>query len=185
MQIYFANLQAIELHTMQLETARCPLCHQERQLVSHGYIYKKRVQAPPERVGKRVFCSTRNLHTGCGRTVQLYLDATIARLHHGAALVAAFLLALIDGDCIAAAYRGATGADSPRNAYRWLNRMFAQLSRYRSLEHRPVLPDNAPLGAGGGAPRRACLVSSFTALRSRFGPSPCAQYQLQTQHPFL
>lgn len=185
MQIYFADLQAIERHTMQLDAEHCPHCHQARQLVSHGYVHKKRVRAEPERIGKRVFCSNRNQHTGCGRTLRLYLDATIRYLHHGADQVSAFILALLTGASIVNAYRMATGADTPRHGYRWLGRMFTQLSRYRSLRHRPDLPADAPPVPAIATGRRTCLVATFSALLTGFGPPLCARYQQQTQSSFL
>ena len=77
MQIYYPSLQAIEQQTMQLDSEQCAHCKQTHQLVSHGFIRKKRAGAEPEAVGKRVFCSNRNHHAGCGRTMQLYLDSTV------------------------------------------------------------------------------------------------------------
>lgn len=118
MQIYYASLQAIEQQTMQLDLARCPHCGQSHQLVSHGFIYKKQVGAEPEAVGKRVFCSNRYQHTGCGRTMQLYLDATVRYLHHAGSAVVAFALSLMAGMSIQLAYYHATGTATPRHAYR-------------------------------------------------------------------
>ena len=81
MQIYYASLPAIEQQTRQLDHAQCRHCGQTQQLVSHGFIYKKQVGADPIATGKRVLCSNRHQHTGCGRTMQLYLDATVRYLH--------------------------------------------------------------------------------------------------------
>ena len=74
MQIYYSNLEAIEQQTRQLDQVQCRHCVQRHQLVSHGFFYKKRVGAAPQALGKRVFCSNRQRYTGCGRTMQLYLD---------------------------------------------------------------------------------------------------------------
>jgi len=185
MQIYFADLQAIERHTMQLDGEYCPHCRQARQLISHGYIHKKRVQAAPERVGKRVFCSNRNQHTGCGRTLQLYLAATIRHLHHGASQVGAFILALITGSGIGHAYRVATGTDTPRHAYRWLARIFPQLSHYRSLHHRPALPADAAPCAGRAAVRHSCLVSTFPSNCDCASSTPCTTRPATAMNPRL
>src|SRR5438105_3362017 len=59
---YYPDLQAIEQQTKQLENESCQHCHRERQLISHGFIYKKRVGAEPQAIGKRVFCSNRDHH---------------------------------------------------------------------------------------------------------------------------
>lgn len=119
MQIYYPSLQAIKQRTMQLDIARCVHCKQTHQLVSHGFIRKKRGGGTePEAVGKRVFCSNRNHRTGCGRTMQLYLDATVRYLHHAGCAVAAFVLSLIAGLTIQQAYKHATGAATPRRAMR-------------------------------------------------------------------
>jgi hypothetical protein len=185
MQIYFPSLQAICQQTTQLDLAQCAHCERSRQLVSHGFIRKKRVGANPEAVGKRVFCSNRNQRTGCGRTMQLYLDATVRHLHHGGATVVAFVLALMAGMSIEAAYTGITGAGTARNAYRWLARLCAQLPCYRSLSHRPPLRDAGTGAAPGRSLRLPTLMETLGALLQRFGQPLCAAYQQQLQRPLL
>ena len=81
MQTYYPSLESIHQKTLQLEPEQCPHCRQTRQLVSHGFIRKKRVGRDPQAVGKRVFCSNRRHRTGCGRTLQLYLDSTLRHFH--------------------------------------------------------------------------------------------------------
>ena len=185
MQIYFPSLQAICQQTTQLDLVQCAHCQRSRQLVSHGFIRKKRVGAAPQAVGKRVFCSNRNQRTGCGRTMQLYLDATVRYLHHGGATVVAFVLSLIAGISIERAYTGITGAGTARNAYRWLARLSAQLPCYRSLSHRPPLREAGAAAAPGHALRQSTLVTTFEALLQRFGQPLCATYQQQLQRPLL
>jgi hypothetical protein len=185
MQVYYPNLQAIEQQTMQLGLARCRHCKQTHQLVSHGFIRKKRVGAEPEAVGKRVFCSNRNHRTGCGRTIQLYLDATIRYLHHAGHTVEAFIVSLAAGMAIEYAYQHATGAGTARHAYRWLNRLCTQLSTYRSLSHRPPLQEATSGLPPGRRARLIALASTVTTLLQRFGQPLCAAYQQQLQRPFL
>lgn len=185
MQIYFPSLQAICQQTSQLDLVQCAHCQRSRQLVSHGFIRKKRVGAEPEAVGKRVFCSNRHRHTGCGRTTQLYLDATVRYLHHAGATVVTFMLSLLAGIRIEQAYIGATGAGTARNAYRWLARLTAQLACYRSLAHRPPLRE----ADAGTAPKRCLrmrlLMATFAALLQHLGQPLCATYQGQLQRPLL
>ena len=185
MQIYYASLQAIERHTMQLDLARCAHCQREHQLVSHGFIHKKRVGGAPEAVGKRVFCSNRNRRTGCGRTMQLYLAAAVRYLHHAGNAVVAFVLSLSTGMSIQQAYTCATGIATPRHAYRWLDRLCAQLSSYRALAQRPPLQASAPTAAPERPTRLRLLMATFETLLAQFEPPLCAAYQLQTQGPLL
>jgi hypothetical protein len=185
MRLYFPSLAAIEQHTLELDAEPCRHCRQTRQLVSHGYVRKKQRHAEPARVGKRVFCSNRHRKTGCGRTMQLYLETTIRRLHHSAERVTAFLLALIAHMTIRDAWRHATGTESPRHAYRWLQRLHAQSINYRVLLHRPALDANDAAVASRGGKRRAHLLSTLRALLRQFGPPLCAAYQRHTQRAFL
>ncbi|MEJ7806850.1 MAG: hypothetical protein WKG03_13135 [Telluria sp.] len=185
MQIYFPSLQAICQQTTQLDLEQCPHCQRRRQLVSHGFIRKKRVGAEPEAVGKRVFCSNRRRHTGCGRTMQLYLDTTVRFLHRGGAIVVAFVLLLIAGMSIERAYTGSTGAGTGRNAYRWLARLDDQLTGYRSLSHRPPLREAGAASAPGRSLRRSTLMATFVELQQRFDQPLCATYQQQLQRPLL
>jgi hypothetical protein len=185
MQIYFPSLQAIEQQTTQLDLAQCAHCQRTRQLVSHGFIRKKRVGGKPEAVGKRVFCSNRNQRTGCGRTMQLYLDATVRYLHHGGATVVAFVLALMAGMSIERAYNNATGAVTACNAYRWLARFSTRLPLYRSLVHRPPLWEANPDAMPNHSMRRPLLMATFAALLQRYGQPLCAAYQHQLQAPLL
>jgi hypothetical protein len=171
---------------MQLESEQCKHCGQNHQLVSHGFIRKKRAGGDLQSVGKRVFCSNRHHRTGCGRTMQLYLDSTLRRAHHAGSAVVAFVLLLLAGASIASAYTQATQAQSHRHAYRWLHRLRAQTSTYRSLFHQPPLEQ--PTMALGSRPhglRRSLLASTFSALLNRFKQPLCQTYQSQLQRPFL
>lgn len=185
MQTYFASLQAIEQQTLQLDNEQCVHCQQTRQLVSHGFVRKKRLGGTSEAVGKRVFCSNRNQRSGCGRTVQLYLDSTLRRLHYAGRCVVALLLWLGKGLTLQSAYQRATGAVTPRNAYRWLHAMWARLSVYRSLSHQPCfqLPDATTKAKAHS--RWRLLLTTGDELLHRFGDPLCANYQRLQQRSFL
>lgn len=185
MQRYYSSLQAIEQQTMQLDDEPCRHCRQT-QLVSHGFVYKKQTGAELQPVGKRVFCSNRQPHAGCGRTTRLYLDTTVRRLRYTGAQIVAFMLAVIAGNTVRQAYWQATGCADPRHAWRWLNRFDAQLSRYRSLAHQPLLHDAEPSAILANRPARyRLLASTFGQLLQRFGQPVCARYQLALQRSFL
>lgn len=185
MQIYYSSLQAIEQQTMQLAQVPCLHCQQTHHLVSHGFIYKKRSRAEPEAVGKRVFCSNRNRHTGCGRTVQLYLASLIRYLHYAGARVVSFVALLMQGMSIDYAYRQATDAASARHAYRWLHQLDAQSICFRSLSHQAPLHNCEPVITPTPSPRRRLLMSTFEPLFQRWGECLCSAYQQQCQRPFL
>lgn len=185
MQTYYPSLDAIHQQTQQLELEQCPHCQQTQQLVSHGFIRKKRVRAHPQAVGKRVFCSNRHQRTGCGRTMQLYLDSTLRHLHHAGSAVVAFVLLLLAGIPIVMAYTQTTGANTPRHAYRWLNRLDQQMSTYRSLSHQPHLAQPILCLVQPLCLRRSLLDSTFAALLTRFGHSLCQAYQSYLQRPFF
>jgi transposase-like protein len=185
MLIYYPSLQAIHQQTLQLESEACHHCRQTHHLVSHGFIRKKRAGAEPEAVGKRVFCSNRYRHTGCGRTMQLYLDTTIRYLHHASGRVMALLGALLAGSSIARAYREATGTDGPRHAYRWLQRFVARMSDYRRLLQHPPLMASPQAAPSSHAVRRGLLSSTFSALQVQLGQPLCQRYQALSQQPFF
>ncbi len=185
MQAYYPSLEAIEQQTLQLDNEQCAHCSQTQQLVSHGFVRKKRVGGTSEAVGKRVFCSNRNQHTGCGRTVQLYLDSTIRYLHYAGCCVVALLLRLVEGMTVQRAYHHATGAATPRNAYRWLQKLWAQLSAYRSLSHQPWLLATDPVAMPDPHPRWELLLVTGSALLQRFGDPLCRNFQRQLQRSFL
>lgn len=185
MHTYYADLSAIEQQTRQLEHEQCRHC-QRTHLVSHGFVYKKQSKAKPRPVGKRVFCSNRRRHTGCGRTMRLYLASTVRALHYAGAQLVAFVLALIAGMTVRQAYRQATGCADPRHAWRWLNRFDAQLSLYRSLAHQPPLHDtDTPTVRANRPARYRLLASTFGRLLQQFGQPLCERYQCDLQRSFL
>jgi hypothetical protein len=185
MKIYYPSVHAIQQQTLQLDHEQCSHCKQSQQLVSHGFIHRKRVGALPAAIGKRVFCSNRRRRTGCGRTVQLYLDSTLRYLHYAAGVVEAFLLALLAGMTIQRAYLEATGTEVPRNAYRWLSKVWAQLSAYRSLLHQPQLPDMPQTATANRPLRRCLLMATAEMLLRQWGPPLCAGFQRKWQRSFL
>ena len=183
MKIYHASLHAIQQQTLQLGHEQCSHCGLCQQLISHGFVYKKQALAAPQQaIGKRVFCSNRDGHSGCGRTIRLYLDTRVRYLHYAGCCVVAFVLLLMRGTSVQQAYRQVIGTEDPRNAYRWLTKCWAQLSVYRSLLHQPMLRQSVVTNPH---PRLGLLVSTFTTLLQQFGPSLCARYQLILQRTLL
>lgn len=178
MTTYFSSLQDIESYTHQLQHQTCPHCKQSQQLLSHGYIRKKRAGSIP--VGKRIFCSNRQ-RSGCGRTSQLYLASVVPALHYPETAIIAFFLAFCQGTTIDHSYRISTGAFSSRNAYRWLHKAMARLSLFRAAIHQPLRSQHLAHAPS----RRSLLHSTFSALIHAFGQPLCSAFQLTLHHAFL
>jgi transposase-like protein len=186
MQTYYPSLDAIQQQTMQLTSEQCKHCGHADQLVSHGFIRKKQPGGgKPQSVGKRVFCSNRNLRTGCGRTMQLYLDSTLRYMHYAGSTVVAFVLLLLTNVSITLAYTQATHAQTPRHAYRWLQRLHAKMSVYRSLVHQPPLDPPTDPSVPPQSSRHSLLDSTFSALLRQFAQPLCQSFQSQLQHQFF
>jgi hypothetical protein len=184
-QIYHPDLSSLEQQTRQLSNEQCRHCKQSRQLVSHGYVYKKRSKAQPAPFGKRVWCSNRNHRTGCGRTTQLYVSSIVRYLKYAGHCVVMFMLSRLAGFNIQNAYRRATGTADGRNAYRWVDKLMAQLSTYRSWFHQPVLPDTPPSAIDHSPLRWTLLCSTFRLLSLELAEPLCATYQLRWQRSLL
>jgi hypothetical protein len=151
---FFATIDELHLVTLQLELYHdklsCPHCQAFGQFVSHGFVYKYLSASEVSVVGKRLFCSNRSNHSGCGKTIRLYVSKRVPKISYHAANVTLFVMSLIAGMSIKNAYHKATGASEPRhgiagsinsifNAY-----VFAVLFINRLLLHH--LPFNAALG---------------------------------------
>ncbi len=185
MLIYYPSLQAIEQQSRQLCSAACHHCGKTCNLLSHGYIRKKRHGGQPLPVGKRVFCSNRRSHNGCGRTIRLFLDNAIRGLHATADQVSAFVLGLVTGAAVARAYLLATGGQA-RNAWRWINKMQIQLLSWRSLAHQPQLPVSAAAAAAPRHRHQAVLRTTLAMWRGeRDGQSLCRTWQRHQQQAFM
>lgn len=185
MLIYYPTLQAIEQQSRQLCGTACHHCGKTCNLLSHGYICKKQHGGQPLPVGKRVFCSNRRSHDGCGRTIRLFLDNTIRSLHATADQVSAFVLALVAGTAVAHAYLLATGGPA-RNAWRWLVKMQAQLPNWRSLAHQPPLPVIAAAAAPPRYRHQTVLRTTLAAMCGEHaGRSLCRVLQRRRQQAFM
>jgi hypothetical protein len=185
MQIYYSDIETLHQKTMQLKEERCPHCQEAHQQVSHGFVYKKQVGGALQPIGKRIFCSNRHRRTGCGRTTQLYVASIIRYLHYLGTFMIAFIVAMMKGLSVAQAYHQVTRTESPRHAYRWMNRLMNHLSFYRSLLHQPCLIDSASVTLFVTSSRRCLLASTFEALLRRFNEPLCSHYQQQLNRSFL
>ena len=186
MQIYFSTLEDMAQQTMQLDHVQCNHCGQVSQLVSHGFVYKDQpFHTAPAPVGKRVFCSNRYGRTGCGKTVRLYLDAIIRYVNFAGGVVVAFVLALMQGATITKAYHQVTGTLDARNAYRWLHKLRARISHFRSLFALTSVDEVTPCCSPPTSIRRRWLTRTFSQLMSHLPPPLCSNYQRLFQTRFI
>lgn len=161
----------------------CRRCQRGDQFVSHGFVYRKQHGGVRCAVGKRLFCANRRGRRGCGATLRLSLADCLPRLHVAAQVLQGFVLALVAGSGVAAAYLQATRAQSARQGWRWVRRLRDGLVHWRTYLPREVSP-LAPLFSVR-SPRLQVLLPTLAALALRLGGSFVARFQRDRQRPFL
>lgn len=165
MQQFFSSLVVIEQLTTTINrhfTGHiCPFCHQSDQWISHGYLYKKSGQ----KVGKRILCAKRYGKSGCGHTQALYVSDVIPQRRYSLSVLLSFVFALVKGQTVEQAYYRAIGHthSSPRQAWRWLNGLWANMVMFR-LRLTSSEPPKA-LIAGGSRRLTVLLNTLYPCLR--------------------
>jgi len=182
MDTFYQNITSLHQASLQLENEACRHCGQVSHLLSHGFVYKKQCRGDPLQVGKRIYCSNRGAKSGCGRTWRLYLCEQTPRLHYQCIHFALFVLCLLAGFSIEAAYQRASNTQQSRNGYRWINKLHGQLAVFR--RHLNFREETTALFAHR-SDRLVVLLGTCQALFSKFSPLPWHSYQLQLQKPFL
>lgn len=186
-QRFFHSIDQIHQFTLSLRwnqyRLQCQHCHQHDQWVSHGFIYKQLSIDRGEPVGKRIVCSNRYGRSGCGHTFRFYCSHRVPRLHYSVSVCIRFLIALLLDrlHSVHSAYCQVTGATDSRHAWRWLNKLQANLASFRTF----LLTRTLPLKT---TPQSSCtspLFSSLIDLLSASKLSTGSTFQLKTQTPFL
>jgi hypothetical protein len=186
MQTFFKDLDSIQQFTRSLDhhhdVLKCQFCSKNNHFVSHGFVYKKQYNGIRKTVGKRIFCSNRFGHSGCGRTFRVYLATEAPKLNYAIPHLAAFIYALIAGACIHKAYYHATKTSDSRNAYRWLNKL-----QHKLIDYRQILSERRMNSASqfkSRVRRLQLILPTLSALLSNT-VSSCDHYQIHTQQPFV
>lgn len=186
MQRFFPDFDSLDRFTLSLralgDQVSCPHCLNTRQLISHGRVYKQRSISRRVIVGKRVFCSNRYQHQGCGRTFQLYVALAIPGLRYGTSEVFRFLSSLRNGHSLEAAYTKATGQTDPRHGWRWLQRLQDNLTHFRCALQGRLEPSRVVEGCSR---RLKLLLTTVHALFEQLPECPCVQFQCQQQRAFM
>ncbi|MBL4864830.1 MAG: hypothetical protein JKY67_00460 [Pseudomonadales bacterium] len=190
MRLFFDNIDHLDQFTHGLDqhigSIACQHCLKPNQLVPHGFVYKNQHLnnlIDKEPVGKRLLCSNRYGRTGCGRTIRLYLADNIPALSRTAIPITLFFLALLSGKPIQLAYKEATRTNDPRNAYRWLCKCQARLTRYRAflVNQREAFTTTIR----SRSERLQILLPTIEGLRIVFSDSFVADFQLALQQRFM
>jgi hypothetical protein len=161
----------------------CANCNQSDQFVSHGFVYKDLNQGKTLVTGKRLFCSGRGQHSGCGCTLRLYLAEQIPGLVYSTEQMTVFLKALLACNTIKQAYKAATNADDSRHAYRWLNKLTGKLINYRAFVKNPKVAPSAKVNFS--TRRLQLLLPVIKNIFLEMGEHPCLHYQIHNQQAFV
>ena len=183
MQKFFKDLNAIELFTSTLKSTpslQCIHCTKHEHFISHGFIYKQHSIAFREAVGKRIVCCNRYGHQGCGRTYQLDISRKLPKHLYSNAVLFVFISLLLIGHSVCHAYTQATKQSQTRHAWRWLNKLKANLMNYRGYLKVPIAlvdPNNYN--------HHRLLLTTLASLVSTETTCPCATFQLKQQTAFI
>ena len=169
--------EMIELKNAALECQQkiCPHCQHSETLKSHGPMIGRDKQLR----GFRIFCSNRNSHRGCGKTISIFFEDVI----QGSQLQAdkaSDLLKRLCGvyDSVApwSVEKAAEGICSRATAYRWKRKMELNQSHFRSLATRLAAPPHAAMNP---------IMKTWTLLVSAFyeAKSILSGFQLILQRP--
>ena len=159
---------------------RCKHCAAQGHLISHGFIYKQLSMHQKETVGKRLVCSNRHGHLGCGRTMQLQLAPQIPHRQYSALQLALFIILLLSNCAVPKAYQQATQQTSTRQAWRWLSALKANLMHYRVFLKTPLLSLSSTT-----KPQKNITLTCLAAMRSQFSDSFCQEFQQRMQIAFI
>lgn len=187
MKKFFKTIASIHQYTMELDryhdSLKCKHCFKQDQFISHGFVYKKARKGKKRTVGKRIFCSNRYGRSGCGSTFRLYLSEEIPTFQYTTTHLFAFLTALFALFSIQNAYEKATGTRDPRNAWRWLNKLQAQLIGYRQFLK--TRSEDVVEQFKSRTQRLQILLPTIQRLFLKISEPPCAHYQTINQVSFI
>ena len=157
----------------------CPHCGSSQHWISHGFLRKQLSSTTTWTYGKRLLCSNRRGHAGCGRTQALRLSEALPRRHTNATALGTFLHALTLGVPVPQAYQSVQTRVQPRQGWRWQQTLKARQVWLRSL----LMPANQTTFAPQGS-WLDLLTSLGTHLSS---PTTCLPRLLQehTQQALL
>lgn len=187
MQRFFENIESIDTYTRNLAcyitSLKCAHCKKNDQFMSHGFVYKQLARNLQVPVGKRIWCSNINGHSGCGRTFQLYVADQIPALRYGTTALFIFISSLLTQLPVTKAYQLATGRTETRQAWRWLNILVRHM-----IEFRGFVKTRAALLTGPfkhRVRRLHVLLPTLEQMFDQLDHCPCFHYQRIRQQSFV
>jgi hypothetical protein len=183
MQKFFKDLNAIEQFTSTLKSTpslQCQYCTETEHFISHGFVYKQHSITHRETVGKRIVCCNRYGHQGCGRTYQLDISRKLPKRRYSNAVLFVFISLLLIGHSVCDAYVLSTKQTQTRHAWRWLNKLKANLMNYRGYLKVPIT-----LVAPNNYKRHRLLLTTLASLVSTETTCPCSAFQFKQQIAFI
>lgn len=168
MQLFYSTLTELNFFTLSVNSLLfnqpCPHCQCSDQWVSHGFNYNQAGQVR----GKRIVCCARFGKHGCGRTVALYLASVLPKRRYLLTALFQIISSLLQGYTVEQSYFKAIGHQhhSCRQAYRWLNSLYAKLGDFRVCLSRHVPPVSS-IGHHRSS-RLSSLLSTLKVMVSHF-----------------
>jgi hypothetical protein len=158
----------------RLKHTPCPHCQGVGSLIRHGALYGFDDSCPQRRTlrARRVFCSNRNRHRGCGRTFSVWLANKIRRLSITAETLWKFLRRAVAGP-IAAAIRAADRLRSDRTWQRIWKRFDLGQSKIRTALLGRCPPPDPPPDPPPEPGRRPPAAQVLAHLQAAFPAAHC------------
>jgi len=122
---FVAGEEQLDECVRQAKLWPCPRCGRVSALVGHGLLvgYGEDGSFPVKR-GRRFFCSNRHRRHGCGRTFSVLLDQVLCGFVVRALTLFDFVVAIVSGLALAAAWKRAAAARfSKTSGYRLWRRL--------------------------------------------------------------
>ena len=132
-RFYKTQTQFEDFHA-RIKLILCPHCKKSGFLILHGgaYGYSEQENSRILR-GHRIYCSNRNNRNGCGKTFSILAAGLLPGFIISAQSLWLFLESILNGFCLAHAFRTAKCAMTPSSVYRLYKKFALNQMRIRSF----------------------------------------------------
>jgi len=181
MQRYFKNIAAVERFLDSIKMLVCPVCGARQTFVRQGYIYGWISPSEYGVRGWRIHCDPKSPYArGCGHAPAVWLSDRLLWRCFTSDQLQLFLMNIVSGMSVYAAWRSCFSFVSLRTAYRLRDRLRLCVSAWRThlLSRAPP-----PVGKNSAYP---VLQQVFDHLQNTFSFHYAIKaYQEDTQRHFL
>lgn len=174
-QRYVHDEHGLDEALLDAKLTACPHCGHVGALIGHGLLvgYDEGSSERATR-GRRLFCSNRRRHRGCGRTLSVLLGSTIKHFTVRACTLSRLLVRVVAGASPKAAWEHESrGAFTLRTGHRLWRRLLAAQAHWRSVlshvccapscdDQRPMAQTLAHLRAAVGDVE--CVLAGFQVV---------------------